>query len=59
MGIRNASKFNEDLIKNYNEKKKKKNKGYIFEADIEYSERLQNFHSDLPFLPEIMKIKKM
>ena len=30
---------------------------YILEADVEYPKRLQNFHNDLPFLPERMKIK--
>ena len=31
-------------------------KGYILEGDVEYPKRLDNFHNDLPFLPERMKI---
>ena len=48
------SKFNEDFIKNYDEKS---NKGCILGVDVEYPKRLHNLHSDLPFSPEIMKIK--
>ena len=48
-------KFNEDFIKNYDEDS---NKGYIFEVDVEYPEDLHGLHSDLPFLPERMKINK-
>ena len=45
-------KFNEDFIKNYDEDS---DKGYILEVDAEYP---KNLHSDLPFLPERMKINK-
>ena len=51
----NISKFNEDFIKNYDEDS---NKGYILEADVEYPKNLHDLHSDLPFLPERMKINK-
>ena len=44
-------KFNEDFIKNYDI-------GYTLEADIEYPKTLHDLHSDLPFLPERMKITK-
>ena len=43
------------IIKNYNNNS---DKGYIFEVDVEDDKELQNKHNDLPFLPEIRKIKK-
>ena len=49
------SKFNEDFIKNYDEES---DEGYILEVDVEYSKNLHDLHSDLPFLPERMKINK-
>ena len=33
--------------------------GYIIEVDVEYPRSLHNFHNDLPFLPERMKIKNV
>ena len=50
-----TSKFNKKFIRNYDEDRDKR---YIFEVDVKYSKRLYNFHSDLPFLPKRMKIKK-
>ena len=47
------SKIDEDFVKNYD---KNNNKGYILEVDIDYPSKLQNLHSDLPFLPERMII---
>ena len=44
-------KFNEDFVKNYD-------KGFILEVDVEYPKNLHDLHSDLPFLPERMKINK-
>ena len=32
-------------------------KGYFFEVDVEYPRNIFNLHSDLPFVPEINKIK--
>ena len=48
-------KFDESFIINYDEHSKT---GYIFEEDIDCPKALHNLHSDLPFLPERMKIKK-
>ena len=48
-------KFNKDFIRNYN---KDGDKRYIFEVDVEYPKDLHDLHSDLPFLPERMKINK-
>ena len=47
------SKIDEDFVKVYN---KNDNKGYILDVDVDYPNKLQNLHSDLPFLPERMVI---
>ena len=52
---KNVSKFNEQLIKNYDEDS---NKGYILQVDVEYSKDLHNLHIHLTFLSKRMKIKK-
>ena len=49
-------KFNEDFIKVYNEES---DKGYFLEVDVEYLEKLHDLQTDLPFLPERMKIEKV
>ena len=47
------SRMDEDFVKGYN---KNDIKGYILEGDVDYPSKLQNLHSDLPFLPERMVI---
>ena len=54
--IEEASQFNEDFIKNYNEES---DEGYFLEVDVQYLEKLHELHNDLPFLPERMKIEKV
>ena len=53
--IEDTSKINEDFIKSYYENSKK---GYILEVDVKYPKKLHDLHSDLPFLPKIIKIDK-
>ena len=48
-------KFNLDFRKDYDEDI---HKGYILEVDVEYPKKIYDLHSDLPFLPERMKINK-
>ena len=47
--------FNEDFIKNYNADN---DEGNFFKVDVQYSEKLHEFHNDLPFLQKRMKIQK-
>ena len=49
------SEFDEHFIKNSDGNN---DKGYVLEIDVEYLKNLFNFHYDLPFLPERMKIEK-
>ena len=51
---KDASQFNGDLIKNYNEESDEE---YFLEIDVHYLEKLHELHNDLPFLPERMKIE--
>ena len=53
--LEDASRINEEFIKNYNENN---DKGYILEVDVKNPRKLHDLHSDLPFLPERMKIYK-
>ena len=54
--IKDISKFDESFIKSCNEES---DKGYFLEVDIQYPEKLHDFHKDLSFLPERMKIEKV
>ena len=54
--IEDTSQFNEDFIKSDNEES---DKGYFIEFDVQYFEKLNDLHHDLPFLPERMKIEKV
>ena len=53
--IKDTSQFNDDFIKNYNEKSHKR---YFLEVDVQCTERLHELHNDFPFSPERMKIEK-
>ena len=52
---KNISKFKEDFIKSDDEDS---DKGYKLEVDVEYPKNLHDLHSNLPLLPERMKINK-
>ena len=54
--IKDTSQFNEDFIKNYNEES---DEGYFLEVDVQYLKRILEFHNDLPFLLERMKIENI
>ena len=47
--IEDTSRFNEDVIKNYN----------FLKVDVQYPEKLHELHNDLPFLSERMKSGKI
>ena len=51
-----TSEFNEDIIKVDNEESAE---GYFLEVDIQYPEKIDEIYSDLPFLPERKKLKKV
>ena len=53
--VDDLSMFTEDFIKSYDEEG---DVGYLLVVDIEYPKTLRMLHSDLPFLPEKMKIDK-
>ena len=54
--IKGTSRFSKDFMKNYNEES---DKGYFLQVDVQYLEKLHEIHSNLPFLPERMKIEKV
>ena len=45
--------FNKEFMQNHD---KDSDKGYILVVDVNYSKELHRPHSDIPLLPEIMKI---
>ena len=53
--VEDLSKIDEGFIKNYNGDSDKR---YILQVDVEYPKNLHDLHSDIPFLPEIMKVDK-
>ena len=53
--VDDLSMFTEDFAKNYDEEG---DVGYLLAVDIEYPKPLCMLHSDLPFLPQKMKINK-
>ena len=52
---KDLSLFDKKFIKSYGENS---NKGCILELDGKYSKYLHDLHSDLPFLPERLRINK-
>ena len=54
--VNDISGTNKKFIKSYD--KKNSHKGYILEVDVDYPSKLHRLHSDIPFLPEKMKIDK-
>ena len=54
--VNDISGISEKFVKSYD--KKNSGNGYILEVDVDYSSKLQKLHSDMPFLPERMKIDK-
>ena len=47
--IKGTSRFNEYFIKNFSEEI---DKGYFFEVDVQYIEKLYELHNELPVLTE-------
>ena len=54
--IRDTPQFNEDFIKNYNEKS---DEGQFLEVNVRYLEKFHELPNDLPFLSDRMKIEKV
>ena len=68
--VEETSQFNEGFLKRYNEDSDEKNtmnaiikkdtmKKVMKDIDVQYPEKFCEFHNDLLFLPERMKIKKV
>ena len=54
--VNDISGINEKFAKSYD--KKNSEKVYILEVDVDYPSKLHKLHSDMPFLPEKIKIDK-
>ena len=54
--IKDSSQFNDEFIKSYNEET---DEGYVLEVDVQYIEKVFEFHNDLPFLLKRIKIEKV
>ena len=54
--IKDNFQFHEHFIKTYNQES---DEGYFLEVDVQYPEKLHEFHNDFPFLPEKMTIEKI
>ena len=54
--VDDLSMFTEDFIKSYDEEG---DVGYLLAVDVEYPKTLRMLHSDLTFLPDIMKTNKV
>ena len=54
--VNDISGIHEKSVKSYD--KENSDKGYILEVDVDYPSKLHKLHSDMPFLPERMKIDK-
>ena len=54
--VNDFSRIDKKFVKSYD--KKNSDKGYILEVDVDYPSKLHRLHSDMPFLPERMKIHK-
>ena len=48
--VENTSQFNEDFIES--------DKEYVFEVDVQYSEKLHDLPNDFIFLPKRLRIEK-
>ena len=54
--VNDISGINKKFVTSYD--KKNSDRGYILEVDVDYPSKLHKLHSDMPFLPEKMKIDK-
>ena len=53
--VENTSQFNQDVIKNYNEKSDAE---YFLKVDVQYPEKLHDLHNNLDFYLKECRLKK-